>query len=53
MPNPVHAQNMHFKTELIAKESVFKKKKNQQFLWQSILELCLFYPANVNFIYSN
>lgn len=30
MPNPVHAQNMHFKTKLIDKESVFKKAKKPQ-----------------------
>lgn len=33
MPNPVHAQNMHFKTKLIAKKkSVFKKKKRSIFI---------------------
>lgn len=51
MPNPVHAQNMHFKTKVIAKESALKKKKNEQLLLQFILNLCLSYPANMNFIY--
>lgn len=31
MPNPVHAHNMHFKTKLIAKIPVFKKKKKEHF----------------------
>lgn len=49
MPNPVHAQNMHFKTKLIAKKNLYLKRKKGAFLLQfknhasSIQLMCIYF----------